>query len=568
MGTPQRIRKPSSMRIGGVILRDEPTSPRGGGRPDAEVGFRLADPYRPGGIYAVPWQQQLAACRPVPLTKSASAPADLRPPGERSPTPAPPSDEDAFPLPVTVTPDGSPTMASWWRCRGCGATDPNLLTESRESELVCECGVVSGRVPVAACRQKACAREEDKTQVADHQGHDAESAALRVLVDGGSPETAHERRRRLLRAAGGGGRIRRGASDLAKAQARVDTATLQGGVRERIDGDSKLAKKRRAVLRVVEAVFDQFGPTLNQAVARHIRLEAVRILGVGMAHAEACCGEEHCQIAIGSRSNALLAVCTVQACLEDLTHTAGSPNDRHNPRGPTLAEVAPDCSAQELAKHLERVRELKMQGSGGAQRAQVAAAVGIVMGWTRAQMEHPCCAPARPASAPALPLASPPSPVLPHFALPPQLQLALGPVAVAAAAAAAGDDGAATPPGAQQQQQQDVVWSVRDLIHGASVLANVRTAVRTAALSAISKDCLANWIRTQNVLPVEVLSVAILAAAASKLGAEDTTGQLLEHYCFQNHISPTTARSAAETVASMMVVDPSTPAGLFADGIF
>ena len=560
MATPQqRIRKPSSLRLGGVVLREEPTSPRGSGRPDAEVGFRLADPFRAGGIYAAPYHHhrrpaagRLAA--PVPLTKSASAPASLM---ERGPSPAPPSDEDAF---------GPPTS---WRCRGCGTTDPHALTESPESELVCECGVVSARVAVALCRQKACPREEDKTQVADHRGHDAEDAAIRALVEGREPETAHERRRRLLKAAGGGGRLRRGASELAKAQARVDTATLQQGVRERVDGDSKLAKKRRAVLRVVEAVFDQFGPTLDQRVAKHIRLEAVRVLSVGMAHAEACCGEEHCQIAIGSRSNALLAVCTVQACLEDLTHTAASPNDRHNPRGPTLAEVAPGCSAQELLKHLERSRELKMQGSGSAQRAQVAAAVGIAMGWTSAQLGRPCCAPMRPASAPTLPQpqpqppSAPPSPVLPHFALPPQLQLALGP----SAGAGAGAD-AAPPDDAPPQLQQDVIWSVRDLIHGASVLANVRAAVRSAALGAIGKACLADWIRTQNVLPIEVLSVAILSAAAAKLGVEDSTGQLLEHYCFQNHISPTTARGAAETVASMMVVDPSTPAGLFADGIF
>ena len=113
-----------------------------------------------------------------------------------------------------------------------------------------------------------------------------------------------------------------------------------------------------------------------------------------------------------------------------------------------------------------------------------------------------------------------------------------------------------------------MVWSVRDLIHGASVLADVRTSVRDAALGAISKEGLANWIRTQNVLPVEVLSVVILGATARKLGMEDSTGQLLEQYCFQNHISPTTARSAADAVAGIMVVDPSTPAGLFADGIF
>jgi hypothetical protein len=120
----------------------------------------------------------------------------------------------------------------------------------------------------------------------------------------------------------------------------------------------------------------------------------------------------------------------------------------------------------------------------------------------------------------------------------------------------------------EQQQQQDVIWSVRDLIHGASVLANARASVRCTAHASIMKPGLAEWIRTKNVLPIDVLSVVILRAAASKLRVEDTASQLLDHYCFQNNISPTTARDVAETVAGMIVVDPATPAGLFADGIF
>lgn len=577
-GTPHRIRKQSSSRIGSVLIVDEPTSPRWCS--DAEVGFRLADPYRPGGIYAQPARAARKAgggSGPVPLTKSVSAPAGLTGYGGEWPGEgAPDDDEDVFARFVDPPqPTCDVMVADTWRCRGCGTTDPELLVENRDSALVCEaCGVVCGQVPVALCRQKACPREEDKTQVADDRAYDPDAAAIEALV-GGEPETAYERRRRLVKSAGGG-RVRRSTSkklDLAAAQARVDTESIRG-VRERIEGSGKLAKKRRAVLRVIEAIYDQLGPTLDQRVAKHIRQEAVRILNNGMAHAEACCGEEHCQIALGSRSNALLAICTVQACLEDLT--LASSNDRHNPRGPTLAEVAPGCSAQELSKHLERSRELRMQGSVGAQRAQVAAAVGIVKGWTSAQICRPCCAPMapRPASAPPLPLvlpggsdASPPaSPSLPTFAMPPQLCL-LG------ATPRTDDRGTAVSSTAkdaqlEQQQQQDVIWSVRDLIHGASVLANARASVRCTAHAAIMKPGLAEWIRTKNVLPIDVLSVVILRAAASKLRVEDTASQLLDHYCFQNNISPTTARDVAETVAGMIVVDPATPAGLFADGIF
>lgn len=597
MGTPHRIRKQSSLRIGSVLLVDEPSSPRWGCS-DAEVGFRLADPFRPGGIYAQPARAPRSHIHkggPVPLTKSASAPAGLtvfrtgigeEQDDDGDAFSAPLSDEDVFAR--FVSPPPPPTneamIADTWRCRGCGTTDPEMLTENSDSALVCNaCGVVCGQVPVALCRQKACPREEDKTQVADDRSYDPAVAAMEALVSG-KPETANERRQRLIKSAGGS-RMRQSRSkrsDLAAAQARVDTEAIRS-VRERIEGDSKLAKKRRAVLRVIEAIYDQLGPTLDQRVAKYIRQEAVRILGVGMAHAEACCGEEHCQIALGSRSNALIAICTVQACLEDLT--LASPNDRHNPRGPALSEIAPECSAQELSKHLERSRELRMQGSIGAQRAQVASAVGIVMGWSHAQTCRPCCAPMapRPASAPTLPLpgsgghsdaslpASPLSPSLPSFVVPPSLCLPND-------AARAADDrgtivpgatnGAATKEAAQLGQAQDIIWSVRDLIHGASVLANVRAPIRCAAHAAIMKPALAEWIQTKNALPIDVLSVVILRAVASKLRVEDATGQLLEHYCFQNNISPKTACDVAELVSGMIVVDPTTPAGLFADGIF
>ena len=114
----------------------------------------------------------------------------------------------------------------------------------------------------------------------------------------------------------------------------------------------------------------------------------------------------------------------------------------------------------------------------------------------------------------------------------------------------------------------DIVWSVRDMITGAARLANVRADVRCAAMAAIMQQELADWIRTRNTLPVDVLGIAVLTAATIKLQLEDSTSELLEQYCYEYSISPTTARQTADTVARMMTVEPAPAAGVFGDGIF
>ena len=96
----------------------------------------------------------------------------------------------------------------------------------------------------------------------------------------------------------------------------------------------------------------------------------------------------------------------------------------------------------------------------------------------------------------------------------------------------------------------------------------MRADVRCAAMAALSQLDLLNWIRTQNVLPVDVLSVAVLTAATAKLGLEDCTNEILERYCYEHNISPTTARVAAVTMAGLMNVEPAPVTGVFGDGIF
>tara|TARA_B110000444_G_scaffold206909_1_gene200633 strand:- start:655 stop:1044 length:390 start_codon:yes stop_codon:yes gene_type:complete len=122
------------------------------------------------------------------------------------------------------------------------------------------------------------------------------------------------------------------------------------------------------------------------------------------------------------------------------------------------------------------------------------------------------------------------------------------------------------PPG--DGSPNDAIWSLRNSIHSAWRLANVRADVRQAATAAVQDPELADWIRHTNTLPMCVLGVAMLKAAAIKLRLDDGTDELLRQYCYQYEISPTTAEGAALHIAEMMHVEPSTTLGLFGDGIF
>ena len=62
---------------------------------------------------------------------------------------------------------------------------------------------------------------------------------------------------------------------------------------------------------------------------------------------------------------------------------------------------------------------------------------------------------------------------------------------------------------------------MRNSIFGAWKLANVRSDVRQAATAAVQEEQLADWIRHENTLPMCVLGVAMLKAAAIK---ETTAG--------------------------------------------
>jgi hypothetical protein len=416
-----------------------------------------------------------------------------------------------------------------WQCRGCGTKDRSNLSTNTDSSIACDlCGAVDTEVSlISGNRQKMCAVADDKTIVGDFPSRDADEAAAMALADG--DETLHARRQRHLDAAGGT-RVPRTVSrksDVCTAQARVDTATARDS-KSRIDGDPKFVRKRTAVLRFITTVQQLLGPSLDERLKRHIRMEAARVVASGFEHAQ-CCSDAKCQILIPSRANALVALCTVEKCLERLVCEG---------TGPSIADIAPDVSRHQLLKSLDEIRQMQTSGAGASQRAQVAAAIGIAINWFPEQVALPCTSPCSPQDTAARQANEPPP-----LHLPPPLHAS-----------------------APKSDNEDVIWALRNAIHSAWRLANERADIRQTATAAVQEPALSEWIRVENTLPICVLGVVMLKAAALKLELESSVDELLLSYCSQNDLSPTTANNVAVCITKIMHAERKTTLGVFGDG--
>ena len=583
-----RAKRPTPRSIVDALVQDSPD------HKDPLKGFLLAAPYAndhnaittttttadASPPPAQPW--------PVPLVKSRSAPAAcFEDRVSRGDFGGGLEEPDGFAF------GGAPPQQAAWRCRGCPNADLALLSTGADSSVACDlCGTVDADVTlVAGCRQKNCPKDEDKTVVADEVGRPAHELAAEALAAG--DETSRERRKRHLQS-NPSSRVARSVArkhDLSAAQAKVDAEIVRAS-RARVDGDPRVAKKRDAVLRFVTSVHEYLGPGLDDRIKRYIRMEAARVVCSGFEHAKHCT-EAGCQISIPSRANALIGLCTVQKCLERLVCDAPAfqPAARVAHRV-TLSDVAPEVSRHELLKCIDETHQTQAQGAGASQRAQVAAAVGLVLDWIPEQVDIPCASATEtgggsPATGPvpdrsesfsssssfaggaASTRASSSSSSAEQAAgLPPPPPLALPPPLLVHSDSLASLGSAADPRSPATGDPNDAVWAVRNSIFGAWKLANVRSDVRQAATAAVQEEQLADWIRYENTLPMCVLGVAMLKAAAIKLKLEDGTDELLRTYCHQFQISPTTAEEAALHLSKMMRVQPTTTLGLFGDGIF
>ena len=353
---------------------------------------------------------------------------------------------------------------------------------------------------VSGNRQKNCPIEEDRTIVGDRPARDVHEVRMEALSRG--HETAYERKRRHI-AAASGTRVSEGVvkrHGFGKALGQIETQAVRD-VRETIEGDSRDARKRRAILTVIEFTFLQEGiDKLDERIKVYIRQEANRIYSAALEH-EACCDTEQCQMALTNRSNALVAGCVIQNVLEHLSRTStvnttdegATGRDAPSPVSTmaNLHEVASDVHKMAIEKTLAAVRKLNVGNAGSVQRLSALAAIRIVSQWTKPQMCKPCSA-REPA---------PPT-------------VLCRPVSMAATLEQRGGS-AAPDPG-------DPCFKLRDRLIGMGRITNARASIQNTALTAISCERVTQFLIKATV-PVDVLAMAMLRATATNLARDDST---------------------------------------------
>ena len=493
---------------------------------NALLGFQLDSPSR---MPKTPPAVASASMAPVPLSKSQSAPAGF---GINFQNPLEPEA-------IAQTP---------WKCKGCPCTNPDDLQPNADSAYTCiHCGAVEQQQCVSLARQGMCAPEDDGTWTGEERRRDAAQEAGEAVARG--IETNDERRRRLL--AGNGTRIARSTSKrhaLGGAAGRLETQACLG-MAARADEDAAQTQKRHRIVEFLERDFDVLGKTLVEAVRKHVRMETKRILMNSAVHAKACT-VQGCSLNLFKRPNCLIANCLMQECLERLKNDAQR-----------AAIGASEYTTHTISEHLERMRELQEQGPSAGQVVQVTAAVRLMLDWSQERLQRPCCVQAPPPPPVAVPLPSSPLASLPPL-------LALPPAALTTTEALDSPRSIGSAASGSRHDANDIVYAVRDAVTGAAIRANVRADVRCAAMAAIAQQELGDYIRTRNVLPIDVLGVAVLASVTSKLGLEDGTSELLAQCCHEHSISPTTAQTAIEAMGDVMTVEPAAASGVFGDGIF
>ena len=520
-----RAKSASPLPARGIIRKSSSSSSvleeilgRKGRSSTPSVGYGLADAYRkmptnlpvllPNNYLLAPihhhpptLDQGSARARsplvPVPLTKSASAPPmDGGWFLDKAAAAAAANDPAAWERAV----DDDDANESGWKCRGCPSTDAACLVDGPSADTVCgKCGTVASLKMVAGNRQKNCPVEEDRTIVADLPSRDVHQTHMEALSKGS--ESAYERKRRHLGATRGT-RVAQNVMKrhgFGKAYGKVETQAVRD-TRETIEGDSRDARKRRAILTVIEFTFLQEGiDKLDERIKVNIRQEANRVYSASLEH-EACCDPSKCQLALTNRSNALVAGCIIQNALEHLCRTStldattgGCSRPRASPVSTMahLHEVASDVSPITLAKTLAAVKKLNVGNAGSVQRLSTLAAIRIVSRWTRATMCQAC---------------APPEPAPPI--------VLCRPVSMAATIEQRGGAAAADP--------GDPAFKLRDRLIGMGRITNARVSIQSAALTAISSECVTTFLM-KSAMAVNVVAMAMLRASARNLARDDNT---------------------------------------------
>jgi len=425
----------------------------------------------------------------------------------------------------------------------CASGSVDHLESGKDTFLSCKyCGggANSTRL-VPQVRSKNCSNKEDKTRVASDPTADAHTSELEAYANG--PENADARRRRHLMLAGG---TRLSAKtckkhDLSKAQSRIDTSTARA-MRESLDASSRDANRKRAILRMVEAVFDQL-PNLHEGIQKYIRLEAIRIYTLSMTH-DRVCGQKSCYSSISSRSNCTVSYCMVENILEKLCE----PYERAKQ---TLADKCQgEVTQLQLRGYLAKLKALQLRHASVQQRLQVASAIDIIANWNGLAAQTKC---PPPAEAPR----PPPSPLQ----LPNAMMTMMTPTVGNGHGSAACDNARMPSPHAPFVMTS----RLRDRISAACKMTESRSEIGTAAIDSLMSARVVDFLREAKgkalPLPTDLLAIGLLIATARKLNKDTIENHKVVHSMLQHHsIAATTMNHFVDELAGVLETLPVKPA--------
>ena len=425
-----------------------------------------------------------AALAPVALRKSASAPC-----------PCVPNDADA----------SATESAAAWSCRGCMTTDTRCLQSSADSALSCvRCGTVEAAVSmVALVRQKNCPYAEDATTVADTPS-DKKLDATTASMNG--PEEPDHRRRRLVTAGGGSVISVHTAkrSGVVSAQSAVQKATVEQ-LAKLIEGDGIHSRKRRAVLRVLEAAFDQIG-RLDVRISKAVRIATNKILDASMRH-ESVCKNRECQVTLSSRSSAMVGLCAASHVLGELACT---------PKAERTEEMQ-KLPERSFSDAFSRVKGLELSSVGSCSKMSVAASIAIIAQWTEGEEMIPC--------GPSVPPASP------LLRLP--------------AALVGGADNFGKAP--SRNLADEIAFKIRDRLLATTQLVNTEAPVRDACLASLAKPEMIAFLTAQT-LPSDVIALAMLSAFAKYKKTVDSVKKITASILRLHSVEATAVKTFSQAI--------------------
>lgn len=490
--------------------------------------FDLAGPYRNNPMYDPdpPPPTMRGDAQPGTAVRHPLAPPPLPIPVERAPsnTWAVAGDNREFQRSVAGAPDASEAK-NVWVCQGCGTTDERRLAPNSEGGLSCSCGIVAELVSrVSQERASNCPKEKATDQVGEVQNQTAAQAQFEAWSNG--PESRDECRRRETFHQGGTRMPtkRLMQQGLLQAQNHIDTQA-QRDAREALREDGPDHGRRMAIIRKAESIFDEI-PSLDNRIARHIRMEAIRIYSLSMRHEEVC-GCDDCQYRLSHTSVVMIAHAITELVLASLLDSAAEPAEPSSPVT-TIASLAPERTHQDVLRMMKDFKEFTVRFNRGMPRMQVLSTVSMIAEWEYNQEYTPCTR-------------------CELQALSSSLRLSRS---ITECPAEFGKSSTVDP--------GDNTLKLRNALFAAAKCSTTRSDVRLAAFDQLALPSVVQFVEASG-LPVELVAVCLITATALRMKQPNPAQSLTSSLRKTNQISASTIEQFIQELGPLLTVPEPLP---------